>query len=109
MSMTALHPTAFEVTIDLKETCETWNDLLSSYSNTFAADTSQATILLFSVHAVLTKVLDDFVEFNFNESDVEEAGGAIWLDELHLTGAVHSIVAEHLQRALVSHPTPSRT
>jgi len=102
-------PGALEVTSDLKETCETWNGLLSSYSNTFAAETSQATILLFSAHAVLTKVLDDFDEFDFNESDVEEPGGAIWLDELHLTSTVHSIVAEHLQRALESHPARSRT
>jgi hypothetical protein len=109
MLMTALHPTALEVTSDLKETCETWNGLLSLYSNTFAAETSQATILLFSAHAVLTKVLDDFDEFDFNESDVEEPGGAIWLDELHLTSAVHSIVAKHLQRALESHPARSRT
>ena len=95
---------ALEVTRGLKETCETWNDHLSSYSNTFAAETSQATILLFSAHAVLTEVLDDFVEFNFNESDVEEAGGAIWLDELHLTSAVHFLMAERLHRALESHP-----
>lgn len=94
---------------DLKETCDTWNDLLSSYINTFAAETSQATVLLLSAHAVLTEVIDDFVEFNFSESDIEEAGGDIWLDEIHLTSAVHSIVAEHLQRALEALPAQPRT
>jgi hypothetical protein len=90
---------------DLKETCDTWNSLLSSYIRTFTAETSQATMLLFSAHAVLTGVLDDFVEFDFSESDVEEAGGGIWLDEIHLTSAVHSIVAESLERELEALPT----
>ncbi|KAF9519030.1 carbohydrate esterase family 16 protein [Hydnum rufescens UP504] len=100
-------PGALEMTrpSDLKETCDTWNSLLSSYIRTFAAETSQATILLFSAHAVLTGVLDDFVEFDFSESDVEEAGGGIWLDEIHLTSAVHSILAESLERALEALPT----
>jgi hypothetical protein len=66
-------------------------------------------MLLFSANTVLAEVLDDLVEFNFNEDNVEEAGGAIWLDELHLTSAVHSIIAELFQRALGSHPAQSRT
>jgi hypothetical protein len=109
MSLTSTHrhPAALHVTTslsDLKEICDTWNDMLSSYINTFASESSQATMLLLSAHAVLTEVLDDFVKFDFGESDVEEAGGNIWLDEIHLTSAVHSILAERLQRTLGALP-----
>jgi hypothetical protein len=99
-SLIVLPTTALEVTINLNETCDTWNDLLRSYSNVFSAESTQATGLLFSAHAVLTEVLDDPLEFDFYRRDVEDAGGAIWVDELHLTTAVHSIISERLQRVL---------
>jgi hypothetical protein len=99
-SLVVLPITALEVTINLNKTCDTWNDLLRSYSNVFSAESTQATVLLFSAHAVLTEVLDDPFEFDFDQRDVEDAGGAIWVDELHLTTTVHSIISERLQRVL---------
>ena len=54
-------------------------------------------MLLFFAHA---EVLDNPLEFDFDQRDVEDAGGAIWVDELRLTTMVHSIISECLQRAL---------
>ena len=54
-------------------------------------------MLLFFAHA---EVLDNPPEFDFDQRDVEDAGGAIWVDELRLTTMVHSIISKCLQRAL---------
>lgn len=57
-------------------------------------------MFLFSAHRLLSKILDDPANFDFDEEDVDEAGGGIWEDHVHVTPAVHGLLAERLQRVL---------
>lgn len=56
---------------------------------------------MFSCHYVLTEVLDKPLGLDFTEDDPEMEGGGIWADELHLTPAVHEILAENLWGSLI--------
>jgi len=95
------------VTIDINESCATWNDFLRSHSSTFLAESTQATVVLFSAHAIVTEILDDPLNFDFGEDDVGEANGVIWVDELHLSSAAHSIIAGRLNAVLESLAGPA--
>ncbi|KAF8652630.1 hypothetical protein AX16_004291 [Volvariella volvacea WC 439] len=88
-----------EATDTMKERVDTWNDLLRAQVEEFAASASQATVFIFSSHAVLTDILDDPEEYDFTEDDTTEVG-AIWQDGLHLTSAVHEVLAEKFVAAL---------
>jgi hypothetical protein len=46
-------------------------------------------------------VLDDPLDFDFTDDDPETEGAGIWVDDLHLTSAVHSIFAERLLDSLL--------
>jgi lysophospholipase L1-like esterase len=85
---------------DIKERVETWNELLRSQAKDFAEGSEKATIFVFSSHRVLTEVLDEPLDFDFVEEDPETEGGNIWTDDLHLTPAVHAILAERLLDSL---------
>ena len=86
---------------DFMERVETWNALLSSQAEEFAKDGEKATVFVFSFHRVLTEVLDEPLNFDFAEDDPEIGGAGIWLDDLHLTPAVHAIFAERLLDSLI--------
>ncbi|KAK0491442.1 hypothetical protein IW261DRAFT_1413746 [Armillaria novae-zelandiae] len=78
----------------------TWNDLLRARVSEFSASSSQATAFVFSSHKVLTDVLDDPLECDFCEKDSDDSGGVIWEDDLHLTPAIHAILADRLFSSL---------
>ena len=77
-----------------------WNDLLRTQATNFAADTKEATVLLFSSHRLLSDVLEDPLDYDFAEDDPTTEGGGIWIDDLHLTEEVHSILGEHIFKSL---------
>ncbi|TDL18023.1 hypothetical protein BD410DRAFT_901086 [Rickenella mellea] len=85
---------------NIAERYEKWNEDLKAYAKDFAEESPQATVFLFSSHAVVTEILDDPDDFDFQEDDVDREGGAIWIDQLHLSSEVHSILAERLKKAL---------
>jgi len=60
-----------------------------------------ATVFVSSPHHVLTKVLDDPLDFGFTEDDLETEGAGIWVDDLHSTLIVHSIFVERLLESLI--------
>jgi phospholipase/lecithinase/hemolysin len=78
----------------------TWNELLHYHVKNFASDSGNVSVFLFSAHQVVSAVLDDPEEFGFAEDDVSEQGGAIWMDEMHMTSEVHAIIAERIEVAL---------
>ncbi len=51
---------------------------------------------LFSAHVLFTDILDNPRDYDFDEDDTADEGGAIWTDELHATSAMHSIMANQL-------------
>ncbi|KAH7922567.1 hypothetical protein BV22DRAFT_1094380 [Leucogyrophana mollusca] len=93
-------PSALESGGDVVDRYLTWNRLLKSRIEAFASDNKNASVILFSVHSVITAILDDPTKYGFQEEDVTDEGGGIWLDELHFTSDVHSIIAQQLERAL---------
>ena len=88
-------------TKDIKERVETWNALLRSRAEEFAKDYEKATVFMFSPHQVLTEVLDEPLDFDFAEDDPGIGGAGIWIDDLHLTPAVHAVLAERLLGSLI--------
>ncbi|KAI6162393.1 hypothetical protein EDD17DRAFT_1577441, partial [Pisolithus thermaeus] len=56
------------------------DELFQAQVMEFSTSSKGATVLLFSSHQVLTEVLDDPLEFDFND--------------LHATTQVHDVVAE---------------
>ncbi|KAL0564672.1 hypothetical protein V5O48_017373 [Marasmius crinis-equi] len=73
---------------------KTWNEELRTRISQFTEDAPTAKVALFSVHDVLSAILDAPEDYDFTEGDVTDEGGAIWADELHLTSNVHKIIAE---------------
>ena len=86
---------------DIKERVEIWNALLRSKAEEFAKDYEKATVFVFSSHQVLGEVLEEPLDFDFAEEDPGIGGAGIWIDDLHLTPAVHAILAERLLDSLI--------
>lgn len=86
---------------EIGERIRTWNKLLVDHANDFVTGGNEGTIFVFSSHQFLTEILDKPLDFDFTGEDTEKEGGKIWLDELHLTPAVHSILADRLLDSLV--------
>ncbi len=75
---------------------DSWNEQLHAQVSEFTRETPQATVFFFSVHTTINKILENPEEYDFLEDDVADEGGAIWMDNLHITTAVHKILAEQL-------------
>ncbi|KAI0710089.1 hypothetical protein C8Q76DRAFT_624757 [Earliella scabrosa] len=87
---------------EIEERVKTWNELLHTQATEFGTSSTEATVLLFSSHQVLSEVLDDPAEFDFGEDDPTTEGGGIWADDLHLTADVHDVLAERLLSSVTS-------
>ncbi|KAF8921222.1 hypothetical protein CPB85DRAFT_1556235 [Mucidula mucida] len=79
-----------------------WNTSLSQALSAFSNAHSDATTIVFSAHEAFTKILDNPEEYDLPVSDLRKRGGAIWVDHLHPTSAVHSHVARYLADFLQS-------
>lgn len=44
--------------------------------------------------------------YGFSKGDLKKAGGAIWMDRLHPTSAMHKVVADDLDDFLGAYRTP---
>ncbi|PBL03007.1 hypothetical protein ARMGADRAFT_281021 [Armillaria gallica] len=93
-------PGALDSSDEMQDRVETWNGLLGARTSKFATSSPQATVFVFSSHNVLTDVLDDPLEYDFGENDPDDEGGAVWEDDLHLTPAVHAILADRFLASL---------
>ena len=67
---------------------------------------AQTKMTLFSSHEVISDILDNPERYGFSKEDVAKEGGEIWVDDLHLSSAVHRILAE---RFLERIPLPTRS
>lgn len=88
-------------TDDVEERVKVWNELLLLQAGDFGTNSSEATVLIFSAHQILSEVLENPEDFEFGEDDPTTEGGAIWEDDLHLASEVHDILAERLVAALL--------
>ncbi|KAI0371723.1 hypothetical protein BV20DRAFT_159228 [Pilatotrama ljubarskyi] len=94
-------PGALSMSHTLQERANAWNILLHSEAKKFAEETSSATVLVFSSHAVFTDLLDDPERYGFTQDDVAAEDGEVWVDELHASSLVHKIVADALLRRII--------
>lgn len=78
---------------------EDWNSCLKSH----VKDLSQlpgVTVLYYSSFVVFSQILAEPEVYGFSKNDVRKAGGSIWMDILHPTGAVHEILADDMLKFL---------
>jgi len=73
---------------------EKWNTSLRQTMKKFASRHEDVTALLYSSHAMLTKILDNPETYGFPRGDVRKRAGSIWFDHLHPTSKVHDLIAE---------------
>ncbi|KZT01321.1 carbohydrate esterase family 16 protein [Laetiporus sulphureus 93-53] len=100
-------PAATILSTDISKQYLMWNELLNERARLFAQESKNASVFLFSANAVISAILDAPDEYGFEEEDIFEEGGPIWLDDMHLTSDVHAIIAEKLEKALHSVPCGS--
>ncbi|KAJ8078863.1 hypothetical protein PM082_013147 [Marasmius tenuissimus] len=79
-----------------------WNTTLQSSLDAFAVSHPDSTVLLYSSHALFTRVLDSPTTYGFEQSDAKQQRGRIWRDHLHPTTRIHDILAEDIASFLKS-------
>lgn len=85
------------------EQYQTWNATLEKELQSWARTHPDITAFLFSSWDTFERVLDDPNAFGFDRNDTSEAGGAIWVDRLRPTSAMHRIIADDLVSFLDTH------
>lgn len=55
-----------------------------------------ATAMIYSSHHTFTQVLDNPGSYDFVPDDVAKMRGAIWIDNIHPTTAMHKIIAREI-------------
>ncbi|KAG2130185.1 uncharacterized protein EDB93DRAFT_1332106 [Suillus bovinus] len=85
------------------EQYQTWNETLEKELQSWTKTHPDVTTFLFSSWDSFSRVLDDPNAFGFDPNDISEAGGAIWVDRLRPTSAMHRVIADDLVSFLDSH------
>ncbi|KAF8141376.1 hypothetical protein EV363DRAFT_1307923 [Boletus edulis] len=93
-------PAAAGTTTDLASRIEEWNSELVAQATNFVSNSTETTIWVFSSSKVLSEVLDNPSAQGFAESARDVVGRGIWRDSLHLTPAVHEIIASRMLSTL---------
>lgn len=63
---------------------------------------ADAMVFLYSAYDTFSRILDDPVSHGFTAEDARRQRGALFVDGLHPTSAVHKIVAQHVGELLDS-------
>ncbi|KAJ7471185.1 hypothetical protein B0H11DRAFT_2159096 [Mycena galericulata] len=87
-----------------KQNYDNWNTELKKAAELFAADHTDATVMIYSSWDTFTALLDDPEAHGFPAQDVRKAGASVWLDHLHPTSKVHDYVARDLSAFLSAQP-----
>ena len=88
------------ITTDLASRIKEWNDSLVTHASDFFSNSTQATMQVFSSNRVLSGILDNPGAQGFAENAEDAVGRGIWRDDLHLTPAVHEIIASRMLSVL---------
>jgi len=81
----------------------TWNTTLEQELQDWARTHPDITAFLFSSWDTFSRVLDNPSAFGFDPSDIGQAGGAIWVDRLRPTSAMHRVIADDVVSFLEAH------
>lgn len=71
-----------------------FNDALKAAAETFLVQHPLSTVFLFSAFDLFNRVLDNPEAYGFEPTDVDRAGGGIWIDRIHPTSKKHGIFAD---------------
>jgi phospholipase/lecithinase/hemolysin len=82
--------------------CVAWNKSLGENIQMFSNAHPDVRCFEFSSYKCLSDILDHPVKHGFIEDDVTRYGGAIWADNIHLTGAVHETIAQDVWEYLMT-------
>lgn len=78
------------------EQYHTWNTTLEQELQIWAGTHPDITAFLFSSWDTFSRVLDNPSAFGFDPSDIDQPGGAIWVDRFRPTSAMHRVIADDL-------------
>lgn len=73
-----------------------WNSALSEAAAKFAAEHTDATVLVWSSWRLFSDILTNPAAYGFPQEDAAKEEGAIFEDGLHPTSAVHRVIAQEL-------------
>ncbi|EKM55348.1 carbohydrate esterase family 16 protein [Phanerochaete carnosa HHB-10118-sp] len=77
-----------------------WNTSLHSGVQRFANSHDDASVMLLSSHELFHKVLANPENYDLDESEVNDEGGPVWFDYIHITSKMHGIVASAIEQFL---------
>ncbi|QRV75970.1 carbohydrate esterase family 16 protein [Ceratobasidium sp. AG-Ba] len=80
--------------------CTMWNQRMKEGITKFSDDHSDVQCYQFSSHDILDDILTRPTKYGFTEADATKRGGAIWVDHIHITSAVHKILASKILELL---------
>jgi len=86
-----------------------WNATLVHQFQEWASSHPDITAFLYSSWDTFSRVLDNPSAFGFDPSDIDQAGGAIWVDRLRPTSAMHRVIADDLASFLDAQSPPGTT
>jgi phospholipase/lecithinase/hemolysin len=67
-----------------------------------SAEYTDVSCFRYSSFKLMTNILDNPVEYGFEERDARKLGGGIWADHVHLTSAVHEWLARDIREYLTT-------
>lgn len=78
-----------------------WNKTIHRKIEDMQVEHPDICIMTFSAWDLFTDIYDNPEKYGFKAEDVDQAyGGKMWMDGLHPTSAVHSIIADHVHSML---------
>ena len=87
-----------------KQKCEKWNIKLVENARSFTQRHPDATAMVYSSHHTFTQVLNSPSLYGFEPEDAAKGGGAIWIDHIHPTTAMHKVIAREMRAFLGNVP-----
>ncbi|KIM31316.1 carbohydrate esterase family 16 protein, partial [Serendipita vermifera MAFF 305830] len=79
---------------------EDWNGLFPVTTPNGVGVGGDTSVFVFSSWSTFMSILDYPEAYGFDEDEVDEAQGPVWMDDLHPTSKVHGILAKHLNKFL---------
>lgn len=79
---------------------EDWNRKLAERAKEFAK-LPDVTVLYYSSYVLFQRLLSEPQLYHFPKEDARKAGGSIWMDRLHPTGATHNVLSDDMLKFFV--------
>ncbi|KAG8902105.1 hypothetical protein FRB99_004832 [Tulasnella sp. 403] len=81
---------------DHQKRCTDWNSALSRHVDAFASSHNDAAVVIFDIHALVTRIMGNPTQYGFPADAGRMHDGAVYTDAVHPTAAVHEIIASKI-------------